>query len=150
MAAGDEDRSETRRVKTGKHGRRRRGWKMLTVVFVAHVLGLISSFHAVMSTRTSQGAIAWAVSLNAFPYVSVPAYWVLGRNKFNGYVVARRANDEASHDRLRELYDAVEPYVVAEQSEAARAAVRLAELPILRGNEVELLIDGRATFDTRC
>ena len=54
----------------------------------AHVPGLLSSVHAIMTTRTSQGAIAWAVSLNTFPYVAVPAYWVFGRRKFEGYVEA--------------------------------------------------------------
>ena len=43
------------------------------VVVVFHTLGFISSIHAVMSTRTSQGAIAWAVSLITFPYLAVPA-----------------------------------------------------------------------------
>ena len=48
----------------------------LTIVIVFHALGLLSSINAVMSARTPQGAIAWAVSLNTFPYVAVPAYWV--------------------------------------------------------------------------
>jgi hypothetical protein len=26
--------------------------------------------------------VAWAVSLNAFPYLAVPAYWILGRSRF--------------------------------------------------------------------
>ena len=51
------------------------------IAVVAHALGLVSSIDAVMTTRTSQGAIAWAVCLNTFPYLAVPAYWVLGRNK---------------------------------------------------------------------
>ena len=55
-----------------------------------HLLGLVSSLHALMATRTSQGAIAWVVSLNTFPYLAVPAYWVLGRSKFKGYVSARQ------------------------------------------------------------
>ena len=58
-----------------------------------HVLGFLSSIDAVMSTRTSQGAIAWAVVLNTFPYVAVPAYWILGRSKFQGYVTARQEGD---------------------------------------------------------
>ena len=68
---------------------------MLTaaVVIVFHALGAVSAVHAVMSTRTSQGAIAWAVSLVTFPYLAVPAYWVLGRSKFQGYVMARRDTD---------------------------------------------------------
>ena len=51
-----------------------------------HILGLVSSLHSVMSTRTSQGTIAWVVSLNTFPYLAVPAYWILGRSRFKGYV----------------------------------------------------------------
>ena len=58
------------------------------VVVLFHVLGLLSSIHAVMTARTAQGAIAWGVSLNTFPYVAVPAYWVLGRRSFEGYVEA--------------------------------------------------------------
>lgn len=50
-----------------------------SIVVLFHVLGAISSVQAIMTARTSQGAIAWAVSLNTFPYVEVPAYWVLGR-----------------------------------------------------------------------
>ncbi len=66
-------------------------WTIVLVTF--HTLGLLSSIDAVMSTRTSQGAIAWAIALNTFPYVAVPAYWVLGRSKFKGYVTARRSGD---------------------------------------------------------
>ena len=82
-------------------GRRSGGKKMITAVLIAifHVLGFTSSIHAVMSTRTSQGAIAWAVSLNTFPYLAVPAYWVFGRSKFQGYVVARRTKDDRN-DRI--------------------------------------------------
>ena len=62
---------------------------MVLIWAIFHLLGAISSIHAIMSTRTAQGAIAWAVSLNTFPYVAVPAYWVLGRNKFNGSFLKR-------------------------------------------------------------
>ena len=60
------------------------------VLGIFQILGLVSAVHAVMSTRTPQGAIAWTVTLVTFPYVAVPAYWVFGRNKFQGYVRARQ------------------------------------------------------------
>lgn len=118
----------------------------LAILF--HVMGIVSSLHAVMSTRTSQGAIAWAVSLITFPYVAVPAYWVLGRNKFQGYVTARRADDQETRNLVRRASELVMPYVVplGEENAAARAGVGLAEIPILEGNDAELLIDGEATF----
>jgi len=111
----------------------------LAVLF--HLLGIVSSLHAVMSTRTSQGAIAWAVSLITFPYVAVPAYWILGRNKFRGYVTARRAGDEEIQSLVRRAYELVAPYVapLGPENAAARAGVGLAEIPILDGNSAKTL-----------
>ena len=118
------------------------------IVVVSHILGLVSSIHAVMTARTEQGAIAWAVSLNTFPYVAVPAYWVLGRSRFQGYVSARHG-DLAQIEDLEKAAteDALQFVLPSEEiSSAAQAAVRLAGLPFLRGNSVELLVDGDATF----
>ena len=64
---------------------------IVILVIVFEILGVMSAVHAVMSSRTPQGSIAWAVSLVTFPYVSVPAYWVFGRNKFDGYLEKRDA-----------------------------------------------------------
>ncbi len=121
---------------------------MAALVVLFHVMGFTSSIHAVMSTRTSQGAIAWAVTLNTFPYLAVPAYWVFGRSKFHGYVVARRNKDDRNDRIEREVIETVAPYRVpdADRVEAAIAAEGLAAMPVLRGNGVELLIDGDATF----
>jgi len=73
------------------------------VVLAAEILGIISAVSAVMSVRTSQGAVAWVVSLITFPYVAVPAYWVFGRNRFHGYVNAYRVADlRAAHPEQRD------------------------------------------------
>ena len=118
-----------------------------TVIVVFHVLGFISSIHAVTSTRTSQGAIAWVVSLNTFPYVSVPAYWILGRSKFQGYVTARQQGDLEIQDTIRKAGREVSEVIVEDpESGPVRAAVLMAEMPAVRGNTVDLLIDGEATF----
>ena len=117
-------------------------------IAVFHVLGVISSVHAVMGTRTSQGAIAWIVSLNTFPYVAVPAYWVLGRSRFRGYVTSRRTEDQSIQSIVHTAFEAVTPFIVdsVDLTPAALAAVRLAELPVLRGNDAQVLVDGDATF----
>jgi cardiolipin synthase len=121
---------------------------IVALVGLFHVMGFTSSIHAVMSTRTSQGAIAWAVSLNTFPYLAVPAYWVLGRSKFEGYVVARRGADDRNDRIERGVIETVAPFRVpeADRAEAVSAAEGLAQMPILRGNSVDLLVDGDATF----
>jgi cardiolipin synthase len=125
---------------------------LAAVILLAHLVGVISAIDAVWNTRTPQGAIAWSAVLIAVPYVAVPAYWVLGRSRFQGYVTARRGDDS----EIRHVGEAAgrlaEPYFVpeseAEYVAAVRAAARLARVPYLRGNEVELLIDGEETFSS--
>jgi cardiolipin synthase len=124
---------------------------MLAVIAaVAHVLGFVSSIDAIMSTRTSQGAIAWAVCLNTFPYLAVPAYWVLGRSRFQGYVTARQAGDLEIHDVAIRAGEGVAAHRVTElqRPAATRAAEGLAKIPILGGNSARLLVDGDATFES--
>ena len=120
----------------------------IVIFLVAHMIGLVSSFYAVMNTRTTQGAIAWAISLNTMPYIAVPAYWFLGRSRFQGYVTSRRG----MHEELRSVaIDAKKSAASFRQpreevSQAGLAAERLADISYLKGNSVELLIDGEATF----
>ena len=68
-------------------------WIVGVIFTIAEILGLISAVDAIMKNQTSQGAIAWAVSLIAFPYLTVPVYWIFGRNKFQGYVKLRLAKN---------------------------------------------------------
>ena len=123
-------------------------WIWITLVVVFHVLGFVSSIHAVMGTRTPQGAVAWAVALNAFPYLAVPAYWVLGRSRFEGYVTARQEEDNEIREIAKSAAEKARHYRSARSEEAgsSRTAENLAKIPYLSGNEVELLIDGDATF----
>lgn len=94
-----------------------------------------------MTVRTAQGTIAWIVSLVTFPYVAVPAYWVLGRSRFSGYVVERRRRDFAAEPHARRIAEQLAPLIpgFARSSGAALAGQHLARLPYLGGNEVELL-----------
>ena len=123
---------------------------IITVTLIVfHVLGFLSSIHAVMSTRTSQGAIAWVVSLNTFPYVAVPAYWILGRTKFQGYATARQTGDlEIQHVVQAASAKSEDLRSTGERTGAVRAAELLAEMPAVRGNTVDLLVDGDATFSS--
>ncbi len=116
----------------------------------AHLLGILSSFDAVMSTRTSQGAVAWVISLNTFPWLAVPAYWVFGRTKFQGYVIGRQADDSVLHAAVSEKLDRLREHAATFPPEARHLKVieRLAKMPMVGGNRAELLIDGDATFSS--
>ena len=87
------------------------------VIFLCHAAGFLTSIKAIMETRTSQGAIAWAISLNTFPYIAVPVYWIFGRSKFSGYVTLRREEmmktspvaRKLAEDLIRERYRGIRP-----------------------------------------
>ena len=122
---------------------------LLTIaVFAAEAAGVLTAVKAIMETRTAQGAIAWAVSLIALPYVAVPAYWIFGRTKFAGYVTARRAEilkTSAVARKLAEEFDLQRMQTKAGRREELLLE-RLAKLPFTAHNRATLLIDGEATF----
>ena len=118
------------------------------VAFAMEAAGLLTAVKAIMETRTAQGAIAWAVSLVALPWVAVPAYWIFGRTKFTGYVTARRAEVLKTSGVARKLAEEFDRQRM--QTKAGRQEEllleRLAKLPFTAHNRAELLIDGEATF----
>lgn len=125
-----------------------------TWVACAHVLGVIAACHAILHTRTSQGAIAWAVSLVAMPYLTLVPYLFLGRSRFDGYVDARRVEYEAIRERRLDLVGDIGTQSGALDSapvgklgvQTITALSSLARMPFLAGNHVRTLINGEATF----
>ena len=59
-------------------------------IALLHLLGMIAAIHAVLTVRTAQGSIAWALSLVFIPYLTLIPYLVFGRSTFDGYIKARR------------------------------------------------------------
>ncbi len=114
-----------------------------------HGLGAIASIHAVMKTRTSQGAIAWALALIAVPYLTLPLYVVFGRNRFLGYVDARREEGLRMAKLRASMAEASRDLSSLPESARAEYGVfnHLARMPFTTGNEARLLIDGQATFE---
>lgn len=118
------------------------------LVPLAHAAGFAASLSALMSTRTAQGTVAWVVALNTVPLLALPAYAVFGRRRFEGYVTTRRDRTSALRRALAGVPGRVAPFVATPPDERGevRAVERLAALPFLGGNRVELLVDGEATF----
>lgn len=124
--------------------------KLLFALFIIlHIAGFLTSIRAIVDVRTSQGAIAWAISLNTFPSISLPAYWILGNSKFSGYVTARKAEVVEAQPIMRQLMDDFIKYGLREEENTPRALLiqRLAKMPFTKGNTAKLLIDGEETFD---
>jgi cardiolipin synthase len=129
-------------------GRTRRIVAWTLVAF--EVVGVFSAVDAIMSTRTAQGAIAWSVSLVTMPVVAVPAYWVFGRSRFQGYLESRRENQEEIDALVAEARAEMDASVVdfGARSPIYDALRGLSNTRLVRGNRAELLVDGEATFDS--
>jgi len=147
MPKKKKNHSSTAEGATRRTARKKRFWRW--IIPIAHIMGLFTSVQAIMESRTPQGAIAWGISLNTVPYVAVPAYWVFGRSKFQGYVVARQEEIIETNPIAQKLRDDItsEQFRVEAEDSFGKVLTELGRLPYTRRNHADLLIDGEATFD---
>lgn len=124
-------------------------WLGLVALVVFYVIGILHVLHALMHVRTSQGTIAWVISLLTVPFLAIPMYWLLGRTRFSRDVGGRRERDfrlgklaATMRERLRDC-----EVEIPDDDAFERAAQFLGGLPFTCGNELELLIDGEKTFE---
>jgi hypothetical protein len=114
----------------------------LLVLF--YLLAVVCAVREVMVSRTSQGSIAWLVSLALLPFPTVIIYFLVGWKHFDDYATLQV--------RSRRLTRGVRSQTMPLIDEADNAAwpvlTNIAQIPFLAGNEARLLIDGQATFDS--
>src|SRR5579859_949044 len=115
------------------------------LLLVLHVAGVLAAMHAVMNTRTPQGAFAWALGLVFLPYLTLIPYLYLGRSKFHGYVDlhrTRRGQMRAMADE--QLANGASPSIVSERygEIANMLGARFHD-----GQQLRLLVNGDATFE---
>lgn len=120
-----------------------------TAAVIVHGLGIVHAAHAIMNVRSSQGAIAWGISLVTFPWLAVPLYWIFGRTRFHGYAEALRTVYTQHHKLIHHLYrditkhKAVLPEKLAPLQPLAEA---FTGIPFTCGNAAQLLINGQQTY----
>ncbi|HET6565291.1 MAG TPA: cardiolipin synthase [Xanthomonadales bacterium] len=120
------------------------------LVTAFYAAGIIAAIDAVMTVRTSQGAIAWSVSLVSFPFVAVPAYLVLGRSKFQGQMQAFALRQGEIRNVLETYRSALRPFEIEPEAAPSwhHAVRQLSEHEVVSGNQVELLVNGDQTFES--
>lgn len=121
----------------------------LALIALFHVAGAASSVQALFSTRSSQGAIAWVLFMMVFPYAGVPLYWIFGRDRFHGYLTARREGSDEI-EALRQELDSNRADLASlhpGQADTLSVLERLAGMPFTCGNKAALLKNGTATFE---
>ena len=121
------------------------------VLVIAELAGILLAFDVVMRPRSSQGTIAWFIALITMPLITIPLYLLFGRTRFQGYAEAIRDKQTRIGDQWTDWHtDMLELAALPNENLASIEAVarRLTGIPFTRGNKVELLIDGEATYNS--
>lgn len=112
-----------------------------TLVLANYVLAAICAVREVYASRTSQGSIAWLVSLAFLPFPTAFIYMVFGWKHFDSYTKARH---KIRHNRILRAEEL--KVIDRETGRDWPVLVRASGLPFISGNDCELLIDGEAIF----
>ena len=118
--------------------------------FIIEVIGLLLAADAVMRSRSSQGAIAWLFSLVIMPVISIPLYLIFGRTRFHGYTEAIRDKETQLEDRVTAWHHSMrqeERALPPDKADVEKIVKQLNGLGFTGSNEVELLINGAATYE---
>ncbi|MCU7938011.1 MAG: hypothetical protein KZQ64_14780 [gamma proteobacterium symbiont of Bathyaustriella thionipta] len=113
------------------------------------IAGVYSAFHAILNTRTSQAAIAWAISLIIIPPLILPLYWLFGNSRFNGYMESFRQARLEDIETARKALQQIEQYHVSDMAglkDLICTVENLEHLPFTSNNSAQLLINGQKTY----
>lgn len=126
-------------------------WKI--VVFLAvplvELTALWFAYRSLQVARTPQAAMGWVIFFLTLPFLAVPLWVVLGQSRFPQKVTTRRE----LRGVVRRIRDEKRRFSPTSGSDPTvdhlrvRAFETLAGVPLLGGNQADLLIDGEETFD---
>jgi cardiolipin synthase A/B len=119
-----------------------------SLIIISYLLGIICAAMAILRSRTPQGATAWVMSLLSFPFISVPAYILMGRNKFEGYNSKRRILDQKVENQLNNLTPLDSDYQPSmEEMKVITRLVSPKNQPgFTTGNKIKLLVNAEEAF----
>jgi cardiolipin synthase len=119
-------------------------WSLAAALLILQLTGLGLAARVILSNRSTQGTIAWVLSLLLLPIAAVPIYLVFGRNRLRSYIEARRKVDlEFARNHP------VKPVQHYEGSPNKWGLLEgLAQGAMTDGNNVEPYFTGRETFDS--
>jgi cardiolipin synthase A/B len=118
------------------------------LIIFSYVTGIICAAMAILRSRTPQGATAWVMSLLSFPFISVPAFLCLGRNKFEGYNTKRRILDSKVQNEFQELNALKDEdfHLTDEMTIICKTIATTNQPGFTKKNKVKLLINSEEAF----
>ena len=125
-------------------------WILSAAFLVVEILALASAVHALFTVRTAQGTIAWVIGLITFPWLGLPLYWFFGSRRFDSHSRVMKQALITHQEKIHEVRAEMRRFLV-DRTEIQPTRVgdlcAIAGEPFLRGNKLDLLIDGEATFE---
>lgn len=118
---------------------------------VLEIAGILLAMRAILIARTPQSAIAWAGVLIVLPVLGIPLFLIFGDSRFAGYVLAGKSLSKPLDQAFEAIVRHLDGYRAAFSggfAEASRMSVNLSRIPPSSGNSLELLVDGKETFDS--
>lgn len=116
--------------------------------FLVEIFAISFAIKAVVTARTSQGAIAWAISLVVLPWITIPIYLVFGTHRLEAHLLRRRRGEEFVGRDALDLSLLKDCQCTNEEIKSHQVLEKLSLLPFLKGNKLKLLINGHQTFET--
>jgi len=108
-----------------------------------YALAAICAVREINASRTSQGSIAWLVSLAFLPFPTALIYLIFGWKHFDSYATTRLQVRRSRVLRSEDLR-----VIDRDTGELWPVQRRAAGMPFIAGNATELLVDGNAIFDS--
>lgn len=119
------------------------------IAFVATLLwgwSLYLAVKAIHDGRTSQGTLAMVILLLMVPPIAIPAYFMFGDRRLEGYIRARRGGRRALDELYRQTLATLGPVTLKPEDLGLGVLSGLAALPWTRGNDIRAFNTGDAMF----
>ena len=131
-------------------------WGLATLLILIQLVGLILAGRVVLGNRSTEGTVAWVLSLILLPLVAVPLYLFFGRNRLDSYIRSRRIVEEQFARTHRKKETPLHDREGGNEGEGEdrsgyesgwRILEDLTKTKVRGGHAVNLLFSGRATYD---
>ena len=113
-------------------------------VISLYAVGLLCAGEVLYKGRTSQGKIAWVVSLILMPLLAIPAYFIFGSRKFYGYVEAHKKERVTLQKELNRIKQVIESNKTVKHELSIYE--KISKMLITNGNDIEIIDSGKKKY----
>lgn len=117
----------------------------ITVLLIAliYLAGFLLALNAAFQSRTPQGTMAWFLALTCIPFLAVPMFLLFGKKKIENY-----DQYESELIDVRKIIETeISEYRVLKEKTQIEKFLTHTTSDFISGNSLELLLDGKETFD---